>query len=102
MITRQDYLKNGSLHRAYYAQFVTPQIKNLVEKRFGIEKLFKSYDWDVSFNNIPLHQWDMLAELYIIPNWEIRALLNKANDGMTLAGDICILKEAGRQVVENS
>jgi hypothetical protein len=100
MITRNDYLKNGLLHRTYYAQFVTPQIKNLVEKRFGYLQLGRAVKIDESLNSIPLFAWDQLANRYVVNNWEIRALLNKANDGMTLAGAVCILKEAGRQVVE--
>lgn len=102
MITRNDYLSGKVNHRQYYAQFVTPQIKNLVEKFFGKPRLEKSYDWDISFNNIPLSKWDCLAEKNILSNWEIRSMLAKAGDGMTLAGAVCILKEAARQVVESN
>jgi hypothetical protein len=100
MFTRQDYMTQKVTHRQYYAQFVTPQIKDWVEKRFGAEKLKKSYDWDVNLNNIPLFYWDPLATQRIISNIEFREMLRLAGDGMSLAGAVCILKEAARQIAE--
>jgi len=99
-MTRQDYMANKATHRQYYAQFVTPQVRDWVEKRFGYLQLGRAVKAGEHLNTIPLHLWDKLANCHILSNCEIRAMLAKAGDGMSLATAVCILKEAGRQVVE--
>lgn len=85
------------LHRRYYAQFVTPQVKALVLRYIGKERLLKSTD--PHFNDIPLKVWDAMHT----PKWPfpIKAKMDAAGDWITMAGATCILKEAARQIVED-
>ena len=99
MLTRQEYMKDSSrLHRDYYAQFVTPGIIRMVERRFTAERLVRCSD-QAYFNTIPLHQWDMMVPVL----WSMadRQLLREAGEGWSLGTGVCILKEAARQVVQD-
>ena len=89
--------RRKQLHRRYYAQFVTPQVKALVLRCIGKERLLKSTD--PHFNDIPLKVWDALHE----PKWPfpIKAKMDAAGDWLTSAGCTSILKEAARQIVED-
>lgn len=91
MFTRDDYLRNKCTHEQYYAQFINDEVKQLVIAGIGKKRLLNSKD--KHFNNIPLAKWDFL----MLPS-NISSLLVEAGDFMTLAGQVCILKEAGRQI----
>ncbi len=91
--TRQDYLGRKCTHRQYYAQFVGTKERQLVSRRFGVSYLKTSFAYDEYFNNIPLSNWDALSV-------NRRADMKAAGDYQTLAGAVCILKEAARQVCE--
>ncbi len=94
MFTRQDYLDKKCNHRQYYAQFVDARLIAVVSNRIGKElRLVK----DENLNYIPLARWDEMAKS-IRPG----AGLKKAGDYQTLAGQVCILKEAARQAMELS
>ena len=59
MIPRTLYMNGKVTHRAYYAQFVTPHIKRLVQMRLqsiniNLEQLAYLYAQDENLNNIPL------------------------------------------------
>lgn len=95
MITRKQYLNHGSSHREYYAQFVNIRAKSLVKKFIGIDRLRESTD--ESFNDIPLKKWDSL--IYFI-DYESINKLKDAGDFLTIAGGVCLLKEAARQILE--
>lgn len=97
MITRQQYLNKEATHQEYYAQFVTPGIKQRVRHAFSIESLIDGKD--DHFNNIPLEQWVSL--LPVVP-FEINSKIKQCNDFATKAGVVCILKEAARQIVEEN
>lgn len=61
MITRQQYMaSSGSLHQAYYLQFVTPTIESTVRSKVGLDRLLRSRD--PYFNDIPLSLWDRVSE----------------------------------------
>ncbi len=94
MFTRQDYLDKKCNHRQYYAQFVDAALIAAVLNRIGKE--LKS-STDDNLNDIPLARWDGMARS-IRPG----ASLNKAGDYPTLAGQVCILKEAARQAIERA
>jgi hypothetical protein len=96
MFTRQDYLNGKCNHREYYAQFVNESIKSMVKNNFGIERLRNSFTKDEYFNNIPLQSWDNLT--YSV---NCRKELESLGDFPTLAGKVCILKEAARQLIES-
>lgn len=93
--TRQQYMDSECTHREYYAQFVTPYIKARVEQGIGYKRIQKSSD--ANLNDIPLAQWDKLSQ-----GMEpfLRASLRGANDGYSMAGAVCIFKEAARQLVQ--
>jgi hypothetical protein len=97
MITRKQYLNKEVTHRQYYAQFVTPRIKQEVAKRFGVEKLAKAFAVDENLNNIDLRHWDALSML-------THNILRRGHDegGWTLCFNTCVLKEAARQVIEEN
>ena len=118
MITRKDYMDNkGGFEgfRLYYAQFVTLEIKKLVEERFTKARLVQALAEDMHLNTIPLAYWDKLAGLgdrQTLNNWNdtggksalktlvSKELLKATKEGWSLATACCILKEAGRQIAE--
>ena len=98
IITRKDYLDNenkDTSHEAYYAQFVTASLVQRVIGAFGKEKLIEGKN--KSFNNIPLKKWDALSST--MPN-SVFTKMKECGDYLTLAGTICILKEAARQAIQ--
>ena len=98
MFTRSDYLEKKCSHRKYYAQYVTPAMWERVEWTFEIERLVSAFrQGDQHFNTFPLRQWDYIA-LHLPAR--IIKLMREAGDYPTLAGGVCILKEAALQVVE--
>lgn len=100
MFTRDDYINCNCSHNEYYGQFVTNRHKNLVINAFGIEKLEAAYKSGSFFNTIPLSLWDNLTNSLISDS--SNEALRKAGDFPTLAGRICILKEAATKVVKET
>jgi hypothetical protein len=94
MVTRQDYMSGKATHEEYYSQFVTPEIKGIVLHTVGLKTLLKSTDEHL--NDIPIKIWD---NMYFPFNM---AEMNKVGDYLTLAGKVCILKEAARQLIEEN
>lgn len=100
MFTRKQYLDKECTHREYYAQFVTQHTRNLVTRAFGTEALvasFKANDLH-SADYIQLDRWDSLSMRLHVD----QQFMRDCGDYLTLAGAVCILKEAARQVVESS
>lgn len=89
MFSRQQYLNRECTHDEYYAQMVTPAIKNAVAARFRIERLYAGRD--NHFNNIHLSRCDSI----FIP----RRISLPPGESFTSAVAVCILKEAARQLV---
>lgn len=85
-------------HRAYYAQFVTPAHFARLERLVGMIDRIKASQ-DPYFNNILLSTWDTLA--VPVPA-ESTKRLRDCGDYPTLAGAVCILKEAASQIREGS
>lgn len=85
------------LHRAYYSQFVTDEIKNLVIRYITRPKIEQSIDR--YFNDIPLSLWDALVPK--LPR-SVEDQLREHGDYLTTAGGVCILKEAARHLLEES
>ena len=94
MITRKAYLNKEAAHREYYAQFVNPSILGVVKRFIGVERIKKALKEDKHLNVIPLKKWDSL------PVMGVAAKLREAGDYLTAAGNVCILKEAARQLAE--
>ena len=96
--TRADYMAGTCTHRQYYAQFVTPHMLAQVVASIGAERLAKSKD--PHLNDIPLATWDQLAGG--MRTQLGREQLKLAGDFPSLAGAVCILKEAARQTLETT
>ena len=90
----EKYLPAKCSHRAYYAQFVSPNIKEVVRSNIGIKALLASRV--PAFNDIPLEKWDGLA-MPLLFNYSD---LQFAGEWSTLGVRVCILKEAAQQPVD--
>jgi hypothetical protein len=90
--TRQDYMNRKCSHSQYYAQFVTNEIKIHVLHCIGYEKIKKSRD--EHFNDIRLNKWDLAT----VSMPRVDSKMRESGDFVTLAGQVCILKEAARQI----
>ena len=105
LFTRREYLaasrdtriadKNHP-HRKYCSQLVTDSVKFVVKSRIGLRRIISSSD--PFFNDIPLEEWDAIS----LPAENWNNLLDRLGDYMTLAGKNCILKEAARQIKEET
>lgn len=95
IFTRREYLDNVCSHSTYYAQFVTESTKREVLNRFGLETLLQAAKQDNNFNTpiTPLKAWDALNSYYHRENYA------QAQTPFTLSTEVCILKEAARQLV---
>jgi len=97
-MTRKQYMEadgGTEAHRTYYSQFVTDEMKRRVLTFIGKDKVVESTD--PHFNNIGLHRWDAIAQPCPC---DVAKLLMEAGDYPTLAGLVCILKEAAQQIRE--
>ena len=91
--TRAQYMsatrkEQPAAHRRYYAQWVTPNIRDMVTAHFGLDLLLASKD--PHLNDIPLARWDRLARRFV-----------RAEDN-SLGSRVCTLKEAAKQVIERA
>lgn len=91
--SRQDYLDKRCTHEEYYTQYVTKGVLSTVARVISTDRIKKSTD--EHFNDIPLYHWDTV----LIPcpanvAWAMR----HRGDFSTLAGMVCIAKEAARQI----
>lgn len=98
---RQDYMNGKCSHREYYAQFVTPAVKQMVMDRIGLKELVRSTDEHL--NDIPLNVWDNLAgsTRLALMRGDYSCTLRIADDN-SLASQVCALKEAAKQIKEEN
>lgn len=93
MKTRNNLLNGECTHREYYAQFVNEEVKELIINSIGLDNLDRILDPG------NLSVWDSLSmSLRSIPF--IFSVYKEVNDKLTLAGGVCIAKEAARQILE--
>lgn len=97
MHTRQDYLARKVSHEDYYAQFVTERTRKHVGLFFTPEFLRKSLEANKRLNDIPLSEWDHIAES--MP-FDLKLFRQLDKGGLSKAALVCIVKEAARQVAE--
>ena len=104
MLTRKDYMampysdcraEMNARHRQYYGQFVTPATISLVVAAIGAKRIRESTD--PNMNDIPLSMWDSL-----VPGLPGSGKFKEAGDYYTLAGGVCLAKEAARQWLEST
>ena len=93
--TRKDYMTDKCTHAEYYGQLVTQGMKEHVARAIP-QGLARSTD--PHFNDIPLATWDRIGSVYRLLGPEFE----KLGDFMSSAGLVCVLKEAARQVKEES
>jgi hypothetical protein len=91
--TRKQYLAKECSHRDYYSQFVTSHIKTRVQAVIGLERLKASTDKNL--NDIELQTWDRLGPAGTREQWDA------AQDFASMAGLVCIYKEAAKQIIES-
>jgi hypothetical protein len=96
-ITRKQYLNHEADHDAYYGQFVTPRIINLVSQQIGTDKILVSTR--ESFNDIPLDKWDKIYPFPLIATGK-GSKLDEAGDNYSLSTHVCIAKQAARIIKE--
>ncbi len=101
--SRADYMFGKVSHADYYGQFVTPEIKAMVENAFGYQ--LRNRKHDEHLNTIPLRQWDQLAGV-TNPGWEAqggspRGVIKLADDN-SLASTVCVLKQAAKQLIREA
>ncbi len=92
---RSDPSVVQELHRAYYAQYVTPPVLYLVAQVIG-ERTIRASECP-HFNDIPLRRW--VALVSCSPS-SIVPLLGSNGDWLSLGIGVCILKEAAQQIRE--
>jgi hypothetical protein len=102
MITRKQYLEDSeNLHDTYYRQFVTDGIKQMVLNRFGLDKLKVHVTKKMDEKGyIPLDKWDAMAGGYGSKLGESK--MKEVGDYPSLAGAVCILKQAAKMIVEEN
>jgi hypothetical protein len=89
-------------HDDYYAQFVTPEVKAAVARRFG-NRLYDSTD--PHLNDLPLKEWDSIIGWIdgrhekIKNTLGVAKSLRDAGDSVSCGTLICVLKAAGRQMI---
>jgi hypothetical protein len=110
MITRKEYMNHytfrdgetreqhdircAAAHRAYYGQFVNVCTMSQVASFIGKDKLLSSTD--PHLNDIPLVLWDHVSNcLYMNVSFK------SVGDFVTLAGLVCVAKEAAHQWIES-
>ena len=91
---RSDYMSGACTHREYYSQFVDERLKEKLLARMPEKRLRDSQC--EHYNDIPLHLWDRISLIATSADTE----LNELGDFPTLAGRVCILKEAAKQIKE--
>ena len=94
--SRQDYLDNRCTHRQYYGQMVTDHVRDVVRTGIGLDRLKKSTD--PHFNDIPLQEWDDFTIYLEMGGFQQK--IREYGDLWSLAGGVCILKEAARQLAQ--
>jgi hypothetical protein len=94
MKTRKDYLSGKVTHREYYAQFVNDDIKRNV-RFLGINAIKKAYEIDPLLNTISLAAWDSCGRC---PR-SVAERMREAGDYPTMAGMVCLHKEAAKQLI---
>jgi hypothetical protein len=96
MITRKQYLAGKASFQEYYGQFVTTAVLAAIKCRFGLA-LAKSTD--PHFNDIPLRDWDLLADR-LRPVLGRRIAEANENGGVSLSDLVCTLKVGAMKIRE--
>lgn len=108
MFTRKQYLDKQCTHREFWAQFVTNGMREMVRQRITLERLQRSSN--EYFNDVTkLQDWDCMKDatfrMLDMKKWrelQYPEYIGLTSVGWSLSDNICILKEAARQIVDES
>lgn len=100
VFTRQEYMAGSGAdparHRRYYAQLVNERTIAHVVAYVGKQRLQDGYAGDPeNLNSIPLPVWDGAAN-----RMPLAATFRELGDNPSLAGLVCVAKEAAKQWLE--
>lgn len=95
LFTRQQRLNNECTHEEYYSQFVNDTIKARVLQYISENKIKKAFESDKCLNSIPLSVWDSIA----LNLFDVSNKMKLVGDYLTLAGGVCIAKQAARMII---
>ncbi len=90
-------MANECSHEDYYGQFVTPGVISRVSENIGKKAIMASTCSHM--NDIPLSKWDCMGAMF---RPLFSAMLKKAGDFYSMAGNVCILKQAARMIKEGN
>jgi hypothetical protein len=100
--TNKEYMAGPltqETHNAFYAQFVTANLRNYVSRIIGKERIINSAD--PHFNDIPLKQWDAMDARHYM-NMQAWKIANAYNDRSgywwSMSNNVCVLKAAALQI----
>lgn len=95
MITRDQYMNGSATHSEYYSDLVREieASDGLFDLPCSVDRVAEAFKKDPHLNTIPLRHWDQFAT---IQSGRMVAALKARGDSYTLAGGVCILKEAAR------
>lgn len=97
-ITREDYLAGAVTHRDYYGSVVAAAHIRFAADSPLVQRCAAALaNGDEHFNTIPLATWDEYAAAAVR---SIATALRQHGDVFSLAGGVCVMKEAARQAVE--
>jgi len=100
MITRKDLIDKKNTHEEYYGEIVQElgiNAVSIIERNPNIKEAFLNGDENLSA--MPLSFWDRAA---LGIEGSARLVLSKRGDNYSMAGGVCIMKEAVRQVIAKS
>ena len=97
MHKRSDYMAKNCTHREYYGQFVDDEIRNAVGSTIGMGRILASTDKHL--NDIPLAEWDRMCHRFLR---DTSNRMRDAGDFLSMAGWVCIAKEAARQLTDET
>ena len=98
MFTRKQYLNKECTFEQYYGQLATESVKKTVLNFFSPEELKAAYAKDKHFNSIPLANWDHIGKRANLRG-NLSAEFKKLGDYSTVAGLVCVVKNAARQII---
>ncbi len=97
MKTRQDYLEGRCEHSEYYGEIAKVCGVAFTDSA-DIARFKRALATDSNLNSIPLAWWDGRAAALMTYNGAaVRRALKERGDFYSMAGGVCILKEAARK-----
>lgn len=104
LLDRSMYMAQVITNREYYGQFISvyPEINDFALSVADEQELKTAFEANEHFNSIPLSKWDAEARYLfkMVPGLE--KSLRECGDYPTLAGAVCLLKEAALRLIEGN